>query len=362
MGGGGLVQRNGRRMISDEMMVDKKFGIQGTVVTALSSNVDDYVGHEVQGGLMVKPLKFAIRPWHASIEQPRELVDYFPLRTPYEYLVGATDGSSTVPQSKTGMDFYNIPYEMQAKVTKARVLQTVDSGDDAAFAKINWAKHRFLFTNYGRHPVQVFAQWLIGPVDTEWDPVDGQLSTSGTYSLQNISSTDKADQYPNIESFIVPGTLDNGDAGAKVYWDANVNFNQLFGPDYSDPDPSEENELDIDEGPWLKINGEFLTGPNAGAVSAPFFSTDPGENNAIGSVNDPFTARLKFFVKLLEPHGKLYKSDSGVDHVSGESRSTLDSDALNVEVQSSYDMTVAFTGDERLRGPSGARARNSNST
>lgn len=361
MDGGGLVQRNGRRMITDEMLVDKKFGIQGTVITALSSNVDDYVGHDVQGGLMVKPLNFASRPWHPSTEQPRALIDYFPLRTPYEYLVGSTSGSSSNPQSKTGMDFYNIPYEMQYKLGKARVLQTVDSGDDAAYAKINWAKHRFLFTNYGRHPIQVFAQWLIGPVAAEWSPVDGQLSTSGVYLNQNISSTDKADQYPNVESFIVPGTLDNGDAGAKVYWDADVNFNQLFGPDYSDPDPSLENELELDEGPWLKISGEFLTGKTAGSVNAPFFHTDPLEN-ATAINNHPFNARLKFFVKLLEPHGKLYKTDSGVDHVSDKSRSTLDSDALNVEVESSYDMTVVFTGEDRLQGPQGARARNSNAT
>lgn len=296
---------------------------------------------------MIKPVKFFRREWSTGVPDPPVETQDFELVLPSEFLVSSYVGAATnaaSPASKIGQDLHFFPSDWGRKARSARQLVTGSSGANA-FAKVNWSEHNFLFTNYSRHPVQMFAEFLIGANRSAWnrpDPTLGESAGQPVYTDQTVG-TQWPDQLPNVETFVLPPTLDRNDMGAKVTWSpGKLNWNRIFGPDYADATPTSDHAYPA-LGPWLQIENDHL---ESNQDNGPVVFADPATDVPVNSM-EPFQARLRFYAVVMEPHGGLYKTDKGIDASAADGRSLLDTDAINIEVQSKWDTTLAFVGSIR---------------
>jgi hypothetical protein len=344
----------GRKFIGNDIHSYSKYGMHVNSTTALSSAETEYRGHSVQGGVQVKTLSFYRRPYTAS-SAPQDLTSStsIELLVPAEFALSqyANGGSDAgTPVSKVGQDLHHWPSNFMQKARTARSFVS-GTNDQQAFAKVNWAQHTFLFTNYSRHPIQVFFEYLIGANRAQWTRPNHLLSSS-VYSGQTVGSQ-WPDQFPNVESFILPPTMDAGDMGAKSKKTLYFNYNDMFGPDYKDAVPAPEHSLPT-AGPWMELHTDHL---EHGSDSGPTLNADPGTDSITNTTMEPFQCRLRIHAVILEPHGGLYKLDNGTSASSG--RATLDSDAFNIELESKWDVTLAFPGNARIElGHDQARATN----
>lgn len=341
----------GRKMLTGMSMEHTKFGAIFSRSTALSAGSAVYKGHDAQGGLHANLVQFYRRPYSTSSELSYTTVDAYDLMMPWEFLCANTAAPTTDPATKVGLDEFNAPFEL---ISKIRTIPRTSAGSstNAIWQKTNWAKHRFMFTNYSRHPIKLYVEYCLGPTRQYWATVNNSLVESA-YAGQTINQLNYPDQYRTIESYVLPGTLDNGDAGNRTYVDINLNFNELFGEDYSKAEPNSDNQYP-DNGPWRRVQPDYFEGAAPDNITLPYFLEAAGDSNACNAQGN-YQARVRFHLSVMDAHGGLYKTDKGVTAVDG--RATLDSDAVNIEVDSTWDVTIARPGVSMEAGHAGDRAR-----
>lgn len=346
-------RKPGRKMINDDMLAYDKFGIKCSASTALSADRFEYKGNQIFGGLNIRTLLFWRKPWSTGFDPNTVETGAFELLVPYEYCVNShTAGNdATTPKTKIGQNLFQFPDNWYVKANKARRLRA-SAPLDSAFVKVNHSTHTFVFTNYSRHPVQIFFEYGIGPTKDSLAQV--QPTFDGTnFGGMNITPSELPDRYPNIESFIAPGTLDGGDMGAKSSKTIHFNWNKLFGEEYAKAPASADYQYP-NNGPWLSINPDVLEDfADANAC----IDVDPGVDGSFFD-GQTFHARLRIHAVLMEPHA-LVKSDGGVGSIENTKSTSLLSDTMNIEVYSQWDTTVDYAAGAAMeRGNSYARISN----
>jgi len=308
--------------------------------TAMSKTHTTYQGQSAFGGIHPKVITWAARNWHATAEPPAtDSHQYFDIVQPSEFLVSQTSGS-TDPQSLVGFDHYNAPKDI---IDILRANQPLYESDHAAriWMKVNSAKHRFFFTNYSRISKTVYIQHCIGP--------QANFAEMGTPYLSGATRVDFntpltwADQWHNMESIVIPGTLDNGDAGVTVFHDVEANFNSIFGENYSKSEPETTFEYP-GQGGYIQVENEYLeTGHLPDTVTFPFLRTDPQTDIAPDS-QEQYQYKLKFWVKINEPHEELVHQDEGVSALVADKSNTLTTKGMNMAVASRWDLSFKIQG------------------
>ncbi|AGS36209.1 hypothetical protein [Circoviridae 10 LDMD-2013] len=336
----------GRIMVSSKSEPGHTYGVISKRHTALSADTFAYKGHTSFGGINPKEVLTAFRGWSSVSEPPLALSNIIDLLVPNEFLVNKQlndPGDGATPDAKVGCDFYNVPRDLIIGARRAKTLSTAT--DESVYLKVNNAKHKFVFTNYSRFPKMIHIQHLVGPVT---DQMVSNPTVSGTTrsDFTFASSNEYPDQWSNLDSYVLPGARNAGEAGEKVYIDIDCPFNDMFGPEYSKSPAASEFTYPANGG-WLEVNGQYLEdGAIESGETYPFFDTNPFQS----TVTNPYSYKVKMFVSSMEPHGDLIQGDGGVAVDSGtdltyQGSNSLKSKGINIELYSRWDTTIKFVGE-----------------
>ena len=185
-----------------------------------------FTPHRILGGQMLSPVDFIRRIAATDNTYVDQIAKGFPLNLPVGKVASANQTDTLTDRRVDTIVGFDACY--MARDFESGVRQMATGGRAVAndgtpiMARCLAFKHLFMFTNYARHPVQVIAQF--GPSAANYD-------LSGTIRGGNNSVAAHPDlsRFNNLETFIVPGTLDKGDAGARVVYPIKGSCPEIFG-------------------------------------------------------------------------------------------------------------------------------------
>lgn len=321
-----------------------RYGFKEKVHTYLSSDLSTYVGHKAFGGVHLRTLSWGTR-YAKDASNPttcgqKTLDTLMDMRRPYEFLM-SSDADPAGDDTKIGFDYFFPSRTLVEKMRNARIIDTAaEVNDDVqVYMRTNDVKHDFIFTNYGRHDVLIIFEHLFGDDWEEWSYSPAQPNLVGTTYSDLHAITDWADQKGNLEMIVVPAVKDNNDRGLKVSYPIKCNFNRAWGDEYKSSIPDFSNN----DGVWYNVSKDWLSS------SITQQGVGVGEERPLMTPCLPqsqsqtqFDYHIKMHALLLDPHGKVVTADRGA--TTADSRGSLDSNALNIEVVSHFDLTMAVDG------------------
>lgn len=220
----------------------------------LSSNSLSYVGHDIVSGVNWAPLTWFGQNF-AIGTSPTTFASYqlaaqkeFPLQTVY----GSARGSQALSDAIVGPDFIFPPHDWYRKVAVSiegapDLGSVVDASNSGTWHRVLYAKHRFHWENYSRHPVKIACVFQ-SHVSTS---TSGSVPDLFDESLTNPGPDLK--RLPNVTILHVPGAFDNeGSQPGRSYYDIPFSPKEFNKEAYSKP-PLGGN-VTTENGLWRKLN------------------------------------------------------------------------------------------------------------
>lgn len=244
--------------INKKMLESNRFMFWSNHACDLSANSTSYVGHDFKSGTNWTPIQWFDVPLNLS-SVPVTLAQYqlvaqkqWPLQSPYS----AVRGSNALSDSIVGPDYY-FPGNDWMRKAKLAIAGNQGFSDNSAnqdkgtWTRVTFAHHRFHFSNYSRHPVELVAIYqahgLTGDVGGIIDTMDDSLTAPGP-DLKRI---------PNATILRVPGAFDNeGTKPGRSFFDVD------FSPKEFDKERYEKVPMGgtVDDGGlWRKLNVKYDT-------------------------------------------------------------------------------------------------------
>lgn len=245
--------------ITSKQLDANRFLFVSTVRTDLSERREGFTGYRVHSGQNFTKLFFqAIEYQKGNITGLSSLYlkrHAFPLGTPY----GPQRATFTLNDSLVGCNFL-WPGQEYMKKMNAIVQPTFGNATSntdttqvdniGVHTRVLSAKHRFSFTNFGRHPIQILGIYEGQNTSTTPNP---ELASNTTF----VSEIQKI---PNSQSWIIPGGQAGADGGVTSFIDIPFNPKDLN---------PEAFKLGVVDGPisqggtWRKVNNEPSTDANS---------------------------------------------------------------------------------------------------
>lgn len=282
-----------------------------------------------------------------SLERQKEYEWY--LASPYGPVPALTLATETTPVAPANYDVvigpdYHCPsedyYSKLSKIAQAGHFANVSSASDGLYTRVIGSKHKFFFTNFSRHAVQVL--FVYDPYPTT--NVTGDLSPVGVMNACSrdtggigASRTASLDMSPieriasSCESILIPPCMDKNDAGVTRTHEIKYSPKDHI-PHHFDVGPV-DGTTSL-EGLWRLVDPSRLV-PNSGIAKdltgnqySPWVNHAP--DHSVGATYRMKTA-VRIYTRLVLPHGRVHaKTDSvGLNVLEGYT-------GLNIHVKSEF--------------------------
>lgn len=293
----------------------------------LSTNISLYQGCESHGGTRWTRMFWWRRAYRgasgdeAPISLLRQKEYEWYLASPYGPVPAAhADGTPPLYDSVIGPD-YNCPsedyYSKLSKIAQLGHYANGASASDGLYTRVIGAKHKFFFTNFARHAVQVLFVYDPYPTLTGTG-----LSPAGVMDNCSIDSngsgpvkTESVDNDPieriqaSCESILIPPCMDKGDAGVTATHEIRYSPKDHV-PHHYDVGPV-DGTTSL-EGLWRVVEPSHIV-PTAGKADDDTINQYSPWRNHSPDHSSGATYRMKtavrIYTRLVLPHGYVRTSD-----------------------------------------------------
>lgn len=285
--------------VTKKMMDNNRFMYWSDHDADLSANSLSYVGHDMKSGTNWTPIQWFNTPWKVT-PQPMTLAAYqlvaqkkFPLQSPF----GKVRGSQALSDSWVGPDFVFPGHDW---MRKAKVAVAGKQGFDGVvhsgtWTRVVYAKHRFSWANYSRHPVTILCVYQTHT---------GASNSASVVDMLNDSLTEMGPELvrlPNVTVLNVPGAFDNeGSQPGRSYYDIDFSPKEFNKENY---DKSPIGGLASENGLWRFMNVSdseaFNTKQDANGVWED--SHSPFETEQVDTIGTDSAAFVSFFARFNMP-------------------------------------------------------------
>ena len=325
--------------VTNKMLDSNRFMYWSNHECDMSASSLSYVGHDLVSRPNWAPITWYDQPLDLGVS-PTTFASYqltqqktFPLQSPY----GRARGSQALADGIVGPDYIFPSHDWYRKTAVAiqgaqELGDTTDAGQSGTWHRVLYAKHRFHWANYSRHPVQIACLFQAHVTAASQA---GGVANRLDQSLANPGPDLK--RLPNVTILNVPGAFDNeGSQPGRSFYDVPFSPKEFNADAYSKP-PLGGNAT-ADAGLWRKLNTHQSTAfeKNTAVTTTWHNSTSPWETLSPDENANITEARLMFWARFDIPMANVSMPAYTPKVESAPAELTDAYKLLNMRVESSF--------------------------